>query len=197
MTVVVDYKRPEAVHEEVRHGRCDLGILSYPHRWPGVAAIPLRDEPMALVCPPQHPLARHDKVQVSQLAKWPLVTFEPELPVGRHIRRYLRQNGVLATIDNVFDNIDTIEAAVVATGGASILPGRTVQGEVAAGTLAAVDLDPPLARPMGIIHTRRGTSGFPPVIQGFVDCLLERAGPEEDEGATAEAGDRQSVGADK
>jgi DNA-binding transcriptional LysR family regulator len=188
VSVTINYKRPDAVYDEVRQGRCDIGILSYPQRWRDVSVIPLRDERMAVVCPPNHPLAPNSQVHVGQLSDLPMVAFEPEMPVGRRIRKYFRDHDVAPQVVNVFDNIDTIKSAVAVTseddgdGVAAILPRRTVLREVSARTLAVVELEPKLVRPMGIIHARRGGNGhvFSPAVRAFVDFLLEHAGPNVD-----------------
>ena len=181
--VQIEYRPPAEVYDAVRGHRCDLGIVSYPQDWGGVSSIVLRSEVMAVVCAPSHPLADNGEVvQASQLAAWPMVTFEPNLPVGRHLRRYLREHGVVPAITHVFDNIDTIKSAVAVTDQVSILPQRTVLREVAAGTLSSVSLQPPLTRPLGIISHRRNKSNgaFSPAVQTFVDFLLEHAGPKVD-----------------
>ncbi len=183
--VVLEYKHPDQVHDAVRHDRCDLGIVSYPDRLRDVQVIPLRDEPMAVVCAPDHPLAGHEQVDVSTLDGLAMVAFEPSLPVSRRIRAYLREHGVKPTVASVFDNIDTIKSAVAATHGMAIVPKRTVLPEVAAGTLTAAELEPPLTRPMGVIHHCRSGKGFRPAIQAFVDLLLKQAGPQ---GHTAPGG---------
>ena len=181
VTVVVDYKRPEQVYEAVRQQRCDLGILSYPRRWREVGVIPLRHEGMALVCAPGHALAGRAVVQARELGAYPLIGFEPSLPAGRHIHRYLRQHGAAPQISNVFDNIDTIKSAVAVTGQAAILPRRTVAREAAAGTLVVVELEPGLERPMGIIYNKvhpSGAGAFSPAAQSFVDFLTRHIGPD-------------------
>lgn len=188
VSVTINYKRPDAVYDEVRASRCDVGILSYPRRWRDVSVIPLRDERMVIVCPPNHALAQHNQIHVAQLNDLPMVAFEPELPVGQRIRRYLREHGVVPEVVNVFDNIDTIKSAVTVTsegggmGVTAILPRRTVLREVSAGTLAVIELEPVLVRPMGIIHARRGgnTHVFTPAVRAFIDFLLEHAGPNVD-----------------
>jgi DNA-binding transcriptional LysR family regulator len=180
ITVAVDYKRPEQVYEAVRQQTCDLGILSYPQRWREVAVIPLSHERMALVCAPGHPLAGRTQVQARELGPYPMIGFEPGLPVGRHIRRYLRQHGAQPAITHVFDNIDTIKSAVAMTHQAAILPRRTVAHEVAAGTLVAVELRPALERPMGIIHAKGhgdGAGALAPAAQAFVAFLIRQVGP--------------------
>src|SRR5690606_18096178 len=123
---------------------CDLGILSYPERWRRVGGISLRDEPMAVVCRPEHELAQRGRVEAADLAPFEMVTFDQDLPVGRRIRRYLREHGASPRVVAWFDNIDTIKNAVAVTDRFAILPTRTVSREVAAGDLATVRLEPEL-----------------------------------------------------
>jgi DNA-binding transcriptional LysR family regulator len=178
VTITVDYKRPEAVYDEVRQGRCDLGIVSFPKRWRDVTVIALRDERMAVVCRREHELSERSRVHAADLAAWPMVMFESDLPVARHVRKYLRANGAAPDEQSAFDNIDTIKSAVAVTDGIAILPTRTVLREVQAGTLAVVALEPPLDRPLGIIHAKRAGNGkrAAPAVEAFVDFLLEHAG---------------------
>lgn len=173
--VTFEYKHPDEVYQAVRSGRCDLGILSYPAQWRDVKVIPLRDEPMAAVCNPAHPLAALDKIHASQLSHYTMVTFEHSLPVARHIKRYLRDNAANPRLTTAFDNIDTIKSALAVTDDVAILPKPTVLREQLAGTLAVVDLEPPLARPIGIIYRRKPAAGFRPPVQAFVDFMLEHA----------------------
>ena len=179
VSVTINYQRPDQVYQTTRGQHCDIGIVSYPQAWRDIAKIPLREEEMVVVCAASHELAgRRGRVHASELGRWPMLTFESELPVGRAIRRYLKQHDAAISIINVFDNIDTLKSAVAATGTWSILPRRTVLRELQAGSLEALDLDPPLARPIGIIYRRgRGNGEFPPAVQTFVDYLLASAGP--------------------
>lgn len=189
VTVTVNYKQPEEVYDAVRHGQCDMGIVSYPQTWREVGVIPLRDERMAVVCSPAHPLASRERVHASELAGQPMAAFEPGLPVWRRIRRYLREHGVAPQVASAFDNIDTIKSAVAVTNELAILPRRTVMREVRAGTLALVELEPTLVRPIGIIYRRRrgGGPAFGAATRAFVDFLLQRAGPAVDLTGNAEA----------
>ncbi|MFW6059932.1 MAG: LysR family transcriptional regulator [Phycisphaeraceae bacterium] len=182
ISVQIRYDQPDAVYGAVRECDCDMGILSYPQRWRNVGVITLRNEKMAVVCRPDHPLAREQRVHASALSPHELVTFDHELPVSRRIRRYLRENGASPRVTDSFDNIDTIKNAVTVTQRFAILPKRTAGREVAAGTLAVVELTPELVRPLGIIFRRRHKQGpvFSPAAQQFVDYLLRHAGPDVD-----------------
>src|SRR5690606_36597843 len=115
--VEIRYEQPNRVYRAVREGECDLGILSYPRRWRSVGILPLRDEPMAVVCRPDHALAQRgvDRIHARELTGLDMVAFGTGLPVARRIRQYLRDQGAQPHITNVFDNIDTIKSAVAVT----------------------------------------------------------------------------------
>ena len=217
VTVEVHYQQPEEVVNSVRSGRCDIGIVSYPRHWRGVGHLPLRDERMAVICAPTHPLSDRKRVHASDLARWPMVAFEPGLPVATQIRRYLKDHGVTPQVSNLFDNIDTVKTAVSLTDQIAILPQRTVKHEAQAGTLAVVELTPALSRPVGIVYRKdnrvirggRGGRGngevaggaLSPTAQAFVDRLIKDAGQNADlvegGGRGAPSHGRQSaVGAD-
>jgi len=185
VTVELAYNHVDEVYQSVVDHRVDLGIVSYPQRWRKVGITPLRDENMVVVCSGSHPLvsAHQSGARAADLAAWPLVTFDASLPVGRRIRRYLKEQGVEMQIDLVFDNIDTVKAAVASGQRVSILPRRTVRREVAAGTLATVELTPELLRPIGVIHrASHGASGggLSDAAQRFLDYLVEHAGTNSD-----------------
>ena len=173
--VQIEYQRPDEVYDTVRHHRCDLGIVSYPQHWRDVSHIHLRNEIMAVVCAPGHDLGGRPAVQANELGRWPMAMLDAKLPVARHLRRYLRENGVTPHITNVFDNIDTIKAAVAVTAQISILPKRTVLREIGTSALAAIELIPTLRRPVGIIFRRRSASNgaLSPAAKAFVDFLNE------------------------
>ncbi len=188
VSVQIAYKRPEEIHDSVKHGRCDLGIVSYPRHWRDVGVTPLRDEPMAVICTPEHALASKKQVHASELGEWPLVAFESSLPVGRHVRRYLRQHGVTPRVVGEFDNIDTMRHALTEVADSyAILPVCHTLKQIARGALVALALTPQLVRPLGVIYDRHGGMGrghtkggrvreFTPAVEAFLDFLLQEVG---------------------
>jgi DNA-binding transcriptional LysR family regulator len=197
LSVQIDYEKPDAVHAAVVEGRVDVGILSYPERFKKVAAVPLRDEVMAVVCPEDHPLAGRRSVEAGELSGLEMVGFDLDLPVGRRIAAYLKEHGAAPVTAHSFDNLDTLKSAVVATGRFAILPRRTVRPEVSAGTLVCVELEPTLVRPMGLIYRRtlRQQPGLSPGAAVFVDFLLDHA--RQDEPPQASAAELETTAAAK
>ena len=174
-TISITYLQPDSVYDSVRQEQCDIGILSYPQRWAGVASIPLREEVMAVVVRAGHPLDEAQVVHAGDLGDYDLVSFDTALPIGRQIRKYLGQHCEAARIVNAFDNIDTIKTYVAQADAVAILPRRTVQREVAAGTLAAIPLVPRLTRPLGIVYLRQRPQR--PLVKAFIEYLLKNQPP--------------------
>lgn len=172
----IDYKRPEEVDRAVRQGTCDFGIVSYPRRWPGLAVRPLRDERMSVVCPPHHRLAVRRQVTAAELDGLAMMSFDARLPVARHIKRYLRENGAEPEITQEVDNIDTLKSLLEHSDEFAILPRRTARREAEDGTLVSLELEPELNRPLGIISARRARLAA--AAQSFQDFLVEHADPD-------------------
>src|SRR5438094_9949248 len=172
--VELELLHPHKVVEAVVRDEADVGIMSYPPATRGVTVVPLRREPMAVVCHPSHPLARRRVVLPAQLNGEPFVAFDRELTIRKAIDRALRQHNVRVDIAMEFDNIETIKQAILIRAGVSILPRHTVQMETGVRTLAAVTLGiPDLVRPVGIVHRRQ--KPLTPTANRFVQFLLKDA----------------------
>lgn len=173
--VQLECLHPHKVVEAVLRDEADVGIMSYPPRMRALMVIPLRAEPMALVCHPQHPLARRRLVAPRELAGEPFVAFDRGLTIRKAIDRALRQHGVRPRIVMEFDNIETIKQAIMIAAGVSLLPRHTVEKEASIGTLAVVPFGiPDLVRPVGIIHRRQ--KQLSPAVTRFIQ-LLRESGP--------------------
>ena len=170
--VQLECLHPHKVVEAVTRGEVDLGIMSYPPADRALTVVPLRVEPMAVVCHPNHRFARRRLIMPADLNGEAFVAFDRALPIRKAIDRSLRQHGAKVNIVMEFDNIETIKQAIIIAAGVSILPRHTVQKEAGIRTLTAVSLGvPDLARPVGIIH-RRGRP-LTPTAARFIEMLKE------------------------
>ena len=168
--VLLECLHPHKVVEAVLSGEADLGILSYPRATRSLTVLPLRTEPMILVCHPSHRLARRRSVLPADLDGERFVGFDRDLAIRRAIDRVLRQAGVRVDVVMEFDNIETIKQAIGIAAGVSILPRPAITKEADIGTLAAVPVAVPgLARPIGIIH-RKGKR-LTPAAARFAEAL--------------------------
>jgi DNA-binding transcriptional LysR family regulator len=170
--VQLECLHPHKVVEAVLTGEADIGIMSYPPPDRALSVVHLREEPMALVCHPNHRLARRRMVVPAELAGEAFVAFDPGLTIRKAIDRALRAHNVRVNIVMEFDNIETIKQAIIIDAGVSILPRHTVQKEASIKTLATVEVAmPDLVRPVGIVHHRQ--KPLTPTAERFVQMLQE------------------------
>ena len=169
----VQYLRPERIYEAVLAGEADLGLVSYPETRRDITVIPWRREEMVLAVAPEHPLAnRRDPVPPRELQGADFITFDDDLPIRRHMDRFLKEHAIEVNLALHFDNIQMIKEAVMHRVGVSIMPARIMKDDVEQGRLRAVRIaDATLFRPLGIIHRKK--KRFHRVAQAFLDLLRE------------------------
>jgi len=189
--VRLEYLHPHRVYEAVDSGQADLGLVSYPEESRSLAAIAWREEPMAVVCHPDHPLAQHASVRLEALRGAPMVAFQTGLTIRERINEVLAERDVEVEIALEFDNIETIKRAIEIGAGLSLLPLPTVEREIAGGTLAAVSIaGPALVRPLGIIHRR--DRKLSEMAERFVELLQAHASDVIDPSTNGRHGHRPS-----
>jgi DNA-binding transcriptional LysR family regulator len=168
--VLLECLHPHKVVEAVLGDEADLGILSYPPATRALTVLPLREEPMVLVCHPSHRLARRRVAGATDLQGERFVAFDHNLAIRRAIDRVLKRAGIRIEVVMQFDNIETIKQAIAIAAGVSILPRAAVAKEAGIRMLATVPLAiGGLVRPIAIIH-RRGKR-LAPAVARFIDVL--------------------------
>lgn len=174
----VQYLRPERIYEAVLAAEVDLGLISYPESRRDITVIPWRREEMVLAAAPSHPLVRRGgAVTPEMLNGVDFISFDDDLPIRRHMDRFLKDHGVEVNIALHFDNIQMIKEAVTHRVGVSIMPVRTMREEMQQGRMVAIRLaDAALFRPLGIIHRKK--KRFHRVGQAFLQLLREEPYPE-------------------
>jgi DNA-binding transcriptional LysR family regulator len=178
-SVRLEYLHPTRVLERVAGGEADLGLISYPRKWPELAIIPWREEVMVLAVHPSHRFAQRRSVEIRELDGENFVAFDGDLSIRRSIDRCLRHHDVNVEVVLEFDNIENIKRAVEIPAGVAIVPDQTLAREVEAGTLAAVRIegqDPRhrLTRPLAVIHRRHHQLSL--TAARFLKLLTEEGG---------------------
>jgi DNA-binding transcriptional LysR family regulator len=159
--VRVKYMHPTEVLRRVHDLSAELGLISFPRKWPELKVIPWREEEMVLAVNPDHPLAGRSMVDVEDLDGEKFVNFDAQLSIRRAIDQFLRRQRVQVDTAAEFDNIENIKGAVEDQVGVAILPRPTLAHEVKAGTLVAIPFArPEFMRPLAIIHRKSGQLGL-------------------------------------
>jgi DNA-binding transcriptional LysR family regulator len=152
----LNYRRSDQVYDDVILGAADIGLVAYPQARAGVDIVPFREDKLAVILPPGHPLASKAKIAMSALIGLPFIGFDREAPSRKGIDKLFRDKNLELTATMEMDNVETIKRAVELGLGISVLPVPTVEREVEAGTLIAKPFaDGGFTRPIGIL-VRKG-----------------------------------------
>ncbi len=172
VTVHVEYRRPNEVYEDVTGNVVDLGLVAYPNRDAKLEVVPLRKDPLVLICHPQHPFAKNKSIKLKALSGQKFIGFQPDIPTRKALDKILKENNVEVQHVMEFDNIETVKRAVEIDAGVAIVPQGTVLQEVSKQTLAQVGLDDgDFYRPLAAIYKK--TKVLSPAMKQFLTILKE------------------------
>jgi len=174
VNVHVEYRRANQVYEDVFSNVVDLGLVAYPQKDSKLEILPLRKEPLVVICHPQHPFAKQKSVKLKSLSEQKVIGFEPDIPTRKALDKILRQHGVEIKHIMEFDNVETVKRAVEIDAGISIVPIGTVTQEIAKNTLAAVEIeDGDFYRPLAAIYKKNKV--LSPAMKQFLATLKDSA----------------------
>lgn len=153
--LTVHYRRANQVYADVLESKADLGLVAYPQERKGIEIEPVWKDRLVLIAPPKHPFSKRRKMSLKEIDGQRFISFEPDLPTRKAIDDLMREAGVRVKEVVEFDNIETVKRGVEIENALSIVPGESVNAEVAAGTLCRIDLEGRnLWRPLGVIRRR-------------------------------------------
>ena len=168
--VHVDYRNASQVYEDVLGNAVDLGLIAYPVKDAKLEIVPLRKEPLVLICHPEHPFAQAKSIKLKALDGQKLISFEPDTPTRQALDKILSAHDVEVIHVMEFDNVETVKRAVEIDAGISIVPQSTVVQEIEKQTLAVVDIqDGQFFRPLAAIYKKHRV--LSPALKQFLEIL--------------------------
>jgi len=175
--VHVEYRRANQVYEDVLGNVVDLGLVAYPSKDAKLEIVPLRKDPLVLICHPEHPFAKLKTIKLKGISGQKFIAFEPDIPTRKALDKILKDHGVEVQMAMEFDNIETVKRAVEIDAGISIVPQGTIGQEVSKQTLAAVQIDDAdFFRPLAAIYKK--SKVLSPAMRQFL-AILKEAGAKE------------------
>ncbi len=171
VNVHLEYSQTAKVYQDVLAGTVDVGIVACPAPRVGIDIVPFSMETMALICAPEHPLARCKTVRLCDLEGQNFIAFDDDIPTRGLIDSRLRAAGVKVRIVTSYDNIETLKNLVEIGSGLALVPEDTVRQEAREGRLASIPLAPDdtFQRPAGLLlkssKVRRAA------VRAFVDAM--------------------------
>jgi DNA-binding transcriptional LysR family regulator len=152
VNVHVEYFSARRIYELVLAGDVDIGLVAVPKRDKRLDVYDFEDEPLVLVCNPNHPLARESQIDIHRLQFERFIAFEKDVPTRAWIDSILERYNIVVRPVMEFDNIETIKRAIEIKSGISIMPQTAILQEISSGTIKAIPFsNENFIRPTGII----------------------------------------------
>ena len=170
VNVRVEYRRSNQVYDDEVSNIVDLGLIAYPVKDAKLEIIPLRKEPLVLICHPAHPFAKQKSIKLKALDGQKVISFELDTPTRKALDRILREHGVEVQHVMEFDNVETVKRAVEINACISIVPESTVIQEIDRKTLVSVKIqDGEFFRPIAAIYKKHRV--LSPALKQFLAIL--------------------------
>lgn len=166
----------EPMLERLERGELDLGILALPVKLEGLEARELFAEPFAVAVPERHPLAKRDRVQVSDLEGETLLLLEEGHCLRDQALEVCSHVGAGESQDFRATSLETLRQMVATGAGVTLLPELATRG--AYGDARGVVILP-FAKPAPVRHIGavwRKTTARRAAIEAVCKVIIERAG---------------------
>lgn len=134
----IEYLDAKDIYMRLLKGSIDIGVVAIPKRDRSINVYNFENEPLTMVCSPDHPFSLSDEIDIHHLQGERFIAFAGNVPTRQCVDNILKRFGVSVHIVMEFDNIETIKRAIEINSGISILPQTTIKAELNSGTLQSV-----------------------------------------------------------
>ncbi|WP_296653865.1 LysR substrate-binding domain-containing protein [Thiobacillus sp. 63-78] len=182
VSIHLDVSNRESVLNQLATNRIDLAIMGQVPDGLDLEAIRFMDNPLVVIAPPDHPLARRKKVSIDDLATEPFLVREAGSGTRGAMARFFDARGLALRTSMEMSSNEAIKQAVQAGLGLGILSLQTLEQELTLQRLAVLAVeDFPIMRHWYVVH--RIDKRLSPVSQAFKTFVLQPVG-QPDEAAT-------------
>jgi LysR family transcriptional regulator, low CO2-responsive transcriptional regulator len=165
----------EEVHALCTRGQVDLGFMLSQGDVPGLASEPMGRYRLAFITSPDHPLARSSDIPIKTLSAYPFIVAYDASYFGRTIANMLRAIGLAEPIvASQAQEMSMVRDMVIAGMGIACSLRRSVQKDLAAGTIVELDVD---VAPMHLVlsYVRSAKTNMPE-LDRLVDMVRRAEG---------------------
>ena len=131
----------ERILERLANNEDDLYILGQPPETLDVEFRPFLENPLVVIAPRDHPLARERHIPLERLAQEPFLMREPGSGTRKALERLFAEHGLAFKVRMEIGSNEAIKQAVVGGMGISALSRHTLAEDAATGRLAILDVD--------------------------------------------------------
>ena len=174
VTVSLDVTNRETLLRQLGENTVDLVIMGQPPTEADVEAMPFLDNPLVVVAPPDHTLARQKHISLARLQEETFLVRESGSGTRIAMERFFNERGMRLKTGMEVGSNEAIKQSVQAGLGLGLLSHATIEQELALKRLVVLDVeDFPIMRHWYIVH-RRGKR-LSPTAEAFKEFLLKDA----------------------
>ena len=147
VVVSMNVVNQSAVLRSVLDNEVDMAIMGQPPKDPNIEAIPFMENPLIIVAPPGHRLAKRKRIQLKELEKEVFLIREPGSGTRGAMERFFQQNKLKLNTGMGMGSLSSIKQGVQANLGLGLLPRGAVRMELQLGHLVELKVKGlPIAR---------------------------------------------------
>lgn len=173
--VSMDIKRQEHVLKQVADNEVDMAIMGQPPDDMKLAAIPFMKNPLVIIAPPDHRLAKTRRISLQQMEKETFLVREPGSGTRGAMMRFFKANKIKLTTGMEMGSLEGIKQGVQAELGLGVVPRGAIEIELQMGKLAILNVKGmPIQRHWHVVlHESKRLSA---AAEAFKTLLVEEAG---------------------
>jgi DNA-binding transcriptional LysR family regulator len=174
VTVSLEVANRETLLYQLTENVVDLAVMGQPPTEMGFEADAFMENPLVIIAPPSHPLARERRIPLARLQSEVFLVREPGSGTRMAMERFFTERGIKLTSGMEVSSNEAIKQSVQAGLGLGLVSIHTLEAELALQRLVVLNVESfPILRHWYIVH-RQGKR-FSKVAQVFKDLVLRES----------------------
>ena len=174
VTVSLDVTNRQTLLSQLAENEADLVIMGQPPEGMDLEAGAFMENPLVIVAPPEHPLAKEKRIPLKRLNEEVFLVREQGSGTRSSMERFFDRHDIQITTGMEVGSNEAIKQGVQAGLGLGLLSQDTIEMELTLGRLAILDVvEFPILRHWYVMH-RKGKR-LSVIAQAFKDFLLTEA----------------------
>jgi DNA-binding transcriptional LysR family regulator len=179
ITVTVQRSLASQIPDQLLERAVEFGILSFRPQNERLRSVAVYTDSVAFIVDPQHPLARKNQVSIRELGAQNFVAHIVTSPLRKQVIETFARHETPLNMGVELPSLEAIKRFVALGNGVALVPGLTVQPELARGDLVQVAVpELKLARRLWLVHRAHSRpSHAGQAFLGVVRSLADRGHP--------------------
>jgi DNA-binding transcriptional LysR family regulator len=170
ISVLVQRALASRIPDQLLDRSVELGMMTFQPQDPQLRAIGVYTDSVIFIVNPRHPLARQKKVGLHQLGAESFIAHNVLSPLRRRVIDLFEKHKTPLNMNVELPSLEAIKRFVAMGNGVALVPGLTVQQELARGELVQVQVpELKIERQLLLVHRRHGSLSY--AAQAFLKVI--------------------------